>query len=62
MAGQAGSQEAGLERIKSKEMTNQMQGRGTDAVPQQRTKLRGDKNPVSGGGINRPTQGKMKGT
>ena len=62
MAGQAEGQEKGLSRISEKEMTNQMGGRGTDAVPQQRMKLRGDKNPVAGGGINRPTQGKMKGT
>ena len=62
MAGQAGGVGEGLARIASKETTNQMGGRGTDAVPQQRMKLRGDKNPISGGGINRPTQGKMKGT
>lgn len=50
--------EAGLARIRSKETNQQKQGRGTDAATP-KLKMRGDKNPLKGGGINRATQGRM---
>lgn len=50
----------GLSRVSSKEKTNQMQGREKSAaVP--KTRLRGDKNPMKGGGINRATMGRRGG-
>ena len=49
---------AGLARIRAKESNTQSQGRGKDAATP-KLKMRGDKNPTKGGGINRATQGKM---
>ena len=49
--------EAGLKRVSGKESTNQMAGRSkAAAIP--KMMLRGDKNPIKGGGINRATQSK----
>lgn len=47
--------EAGLARIRSKESNQHKQGRSGSKVPM--LKYRGDKNPTSSGGINRPTKG-----
>lgn len=53
----ADSHSQGLQRIARMEKNTHSQGRGQDAVPQMRTKLKGDTNPTKSGGICRATQG-----
>jgi hypothetical protein len=49
--------EVGLARVSAKETNQNKQGRGTDAATP-KLRMRGDKNPLKGGGINRATQGR----
>lgn len=50
------SHESGLSRIKSREKNQHKQGRSGGQTPTMG--LKGDKNPTSGGGINRSTKRK----
>ena len=55
----ADSQESGLARVSRMEKNTFKQGRTGAETPKKM--LRGDKNPTSSGGINRPTKGYAKG-